>query len=93
MAVLKGHVVFTISKIDLTSLSDISIIYLIHMQKEGTVVNGRSAAEHGVNLVVDLNQKMLKFLVFISNISLHLSVFVLEPLLMYFSYYSIVQLV
>ena len=83
MAVLKGHVVFMISKINftlLTSLSDINVIYLIHIQKEATVVNGRSAACHAVNLVLDLNQEVLKFLVFLTNSSLYLSVFVLEPL-------------
>ena len=31
------------------SLNDINIIYLIHMQIEGTVVNGRSATCHGLN--------------------------------------------
>ena len=66
------------------SLSDINIVYLILMQKEGTVVNGRSAACHGINLVLNLNQKVLKFLVFFSDSSLYLSVFVLEPLLMFF---------
>ena len=65
----------------------------MRMQKEGTVVNGRSTVCHGVNLVLDLNQKVLKFLVFLSNSSLYLLVFVLEPLLMYILYYSIVQLV
>ena len=63
------------------------------MQKEGTIVNGRSAACHGLDLVLDLNQKVLNFLVFLSNSPLYLSAFVLEPLLMYFLYYSIVQLV
>ena len=53
------------------------------MQREGTVVNGRSTVCHGLNLVLDLNQKVLKFLVFLSNSSLYLLVFVLEPLLMY----------
>ena len=77
----------------LTSLSDIYVIYLIHMQTGGTVVNGRSTAYHGLNLVLDLNQKVLKFLVFLFNSSLYLSVIVLEPLLMYFPYCSIVQLV
>ena len=66
------------------SLSDINIVYLILMQKEGTVVNGRSPACHGINLVLNLNQKVLKFLVFFSDSSLYLSVFVLEPLLMFF---------
>ena len=60
------------------------------MQREGAVVNGRSAACHGVNSVLDLNQKVSKFLVFLSNGSLYLSVFVLEPLLMYFLYCSVV---
>ena len=62
------------------------------MQREGTTVNGRSTACHGVNLVLDLNQKVLNFLVFLSNSSLYLSVLVLESLLMYFLYCSIVQL-
>ena len=53
------------------------------MQREGTEVNGRITAYHGLDLVLDLNQKVLKFLVFLSNSSLCLSVFVLEPLLMY----------
>ena len=53
------------------------------MQMEGTVVNGRSTAYHGLNLVLDLNQKVLKFFVFLSNSSLYLSAFVLELLLMY----------
>ena len=77
----------------LASLSDSNVIYLIHMQKERREVTGRSAAWHGINLVLDLNQKVLKFLVFLSNSSLYLSVFVLESLLMYFLYYLIVQLV
>ena len=68
----------------LTSLSDIYVIYLIHIQSEGTVVNGRSTVCHGLNLVLDLNQKVLKLLFFLSNSSLYLSVFVLELLLMYF---------
>ena len=63
------------------------------MQIEGTVVNGRSTACHGLNLVLDLNQKVLSFLVLLSNSSLYLSVFVLEPLLMYSLYCSINQLV
>ena len=42
----------------LTSLNDINIIYLIHMQKEGTVEKGRSTACREVNLVLDLNQKV-----------------------------------
>ena len=54
----------------LASLSDISVIYLIHMQREGTVVNGRSTVCHGVNLVLDSIQKVLTFLVFLSNSSL-----------------------
>ena len=54
------------------------------MQRERTVANGRSTSCHGLNLVLDLNQKVLnKVLVFLSNSSLYLSVFVLEPLLMY----------
>ena len=65
------------------SLSDINVIYLIHMQREGTVVNGRTTRCHGINQVRDLNQKVLKFLAFLSNNSLYLLVFVLEPQLMY----------
>ena len=79
----KGHVVFIISKIDVTlfdvTLLDIYIIYLIHIHREGTVVNGRSTACHGLTLVLDLNQKVLNILVFLSNSSFYLSVFVLEP--------------
>ena len=67
----------------LTSLSNIYIIHLIHVQIEGTRVNGRNIAYHGLNLVLDLNQRVFKFLVFLSNSSLYLSVFILEPLLMY----------
>ena len=67
----------------LTSLSEIYVIYLILMQREGTLVKERSTGYHGINLVLDLNQKVIKFLVFLSNSSLYLSVFVLEPLLMY----------
>ena len=77
----------------LMSPSDITAIYLIHMRREGTVVNDRSTASHGVNLVLDLNQKVLKFLVFLSNSSLYLSVFVLEPLFLYFLYCSLIQLI
>ena len=61
--------------------------------EERTVVNERSPVCHGVKLVFDLNQKVLKFLVFLSNGSQYLSVFVLELLVMYFSHCSIVQLV
>ena len=74
------------------SISDINVIHLIHLQGEKTVVDERSTACHGLNLVFDLNQKVLKFLVFLSNSSLYLSVFVLELFLMYFLYCSIVQL-
>ena len=63
------------------------------MQREGKSVNERNTACHGVNLVLDLNQKLSKSLVVLFNKSLHLSVFVLEPLLMYFLYCSVVQLV
>ena len=63
------------------------------MQRERTVVNERSPVCYGVKLVFDLNQKVLKFLVFLSNGSQYLSVFVLELLVMYFSHCSIVQLV
>ena len=65
----------------LTSLSAIYVIYLIHMEREGTVASGRSIICYGLSLGLDLNQKGLKFLVFLSNNSLYLSVFVLEPLL------------
>ena len=37
------------------------------MQIEGTAVKGRSTTSHGVNLVLDLNQKVLKLLVFLFN--------------------------
>ena len=57
----------------LTSPSDINVICLIHMQREGTVVKERSTACHGVHLVLHLNKKVLKFLVFISNISVFFS--------------------
>ena len=67
----------------LTSLSDVCVINLIHMLWERTVENGRSTACHGLNLVLDLNQKLLNFLVFLSSSPLYISVFVLEPLLMY----------
>ena len=53
------------------------------MQMEETVVNGRSTLCYGLNLVLDLTQKLLHFLVFLSNSFLYLSVFVLEPLLVY----------
>ena len=56
-------------------------------------MNGRNTAYYGVNLVLDLNQKVLKFLVFLFNRSLYLSLFALEPLLMHTLYYSIVQLI
>ena len=63
------------------------------MQIEGTVVNRRSTTCHGLNLVLDLNENVLKFLVFLSNNSLCLSVFVLVPLLMHSEHCLIVQLV
>ena len=77
----------------LTSPSDINVIYLIHMQGEGTVASEKITAYHGVNLVLDLNQMVLKFLIFLSNGSLYLQVFVLESLLMYFFYCLVLQLV
>ena len=43
------------------------------MQIEGTVVNRRSTTCHGLNLVLDLNENVLKFLVFLSNNSLSFS--------------------
>ena len=46
------------------------------MQKEETMVNGGSTACHGVNLDLDLNLKVF-------NISLFISFFVLQLLLMY----------
>ena len=52
-------------------------------RREGTFVNGRRTAYHVLNLVLDLSQNLIKFLVFLYNSSLYLSVFVLEPLLMY----------
>ena len=60
------------------------------MQIEGTT-SERSTACRGANLGLDLNQqKMLKVLVCFSNSSLYLAIFVLEPLLMYFLYCSVV---
>ena len=67
----------------LASLSDIHVIYLIRMQMEVTVVNGRSTACSGLTLVLDLNQNVLRVLVFIPNSFLYLSVFVLKSLFMY----------
>ena len=62
------------------------------MQKEITVV--RHTACRRVYLVLDFNHKtVLKFLVFLSNSSPYLLVFVLEPPLLYFLYCSVVQLV
>ena len=37
------------------------------MRREETVVNERSTACHGINFVLDLNQKVLKGLVLSSN--------------------------
>ena len=60
------------------------------MQIEGTT-SERSTACRGGNLGLDLNQqKMLKVLVCLSNSSLYLAIFVVEPLLMYFLYCSVV---
>ena len=60
------------------------------MQIEGTT-SERSTACRGANLGLDLNQqKMLKVLVCLSNSSLYLAIFVVEPLLMYFLYCSVV---
>ena len=59
----------------------IGTIYIY--RREGAVVNGRSTAYHVLNLVLDLSQNLIKFLVFLYNSSLYLSVFVLEPLWMY----------
>ena len=77
----------------LMSLSDINVIYLIHMQTKAIAVNGESTAYHVLNLVPDLNQKVLEFLVFLANSSLYLLVFVSELLLMYFLCCSVAQLV
>ena len=77
----------------LMSLSDINVIYLIHMQTKAIAVNGESTACHVLNLVPDLNQKVLEVLVFLANSSLYLLVFVSELLLMYFLCCSVVQLV
>ena len=84
-----------ISKINhyLASLSHINIIYLIHMQREGTVVNRRRTTCYGTDLILDSNQNMLKLLISLFNSSLYVSVLVLEPLLMYFLYCSIVHLI
>ena len=54
------------------------------MLREETVVNQRSTTCHEVHLVLDWNQKLLKFLVFLCNNSVYLLVFVVEHLLMYF---------
>ena len=43
----------------LKSLTDIYVVYLIHMQKEGKVVNKGSTACHRVNLILDSDQKVL----------------------------------
>ena len=67
----------------LTSFSDINVKYLIHVQKEKTMVNGGSTACHGVNLVLELNPKVLKDLAFSFNSSLFVSVFGLQLLLIY----------
>ena len=67
----------------LTSLSDIYVIHLIHMQREGTVADKKSTACHELNVILDLNQKVLKILAFLSNSSRYLLVFDLEPLLIY----------
>ena len=48
---------------------------------EGKVVNRRSITCHGLNLVLDLDQNVLKR--FLPNNSLYLLVSFLEPLLMY----------
>ena len=64
----------------MTSPSGINTIYLIDIEREGTVVNEGSTACHEVSLVRDLNQKVLKFLVFLFNSSLYSPAFVLEPL-------------
>ena len=65
----------------LTSLSHIYVIYLIHKLMERKVVNRRSITCHGLNLVLDLDQNVLKR--FLPNNSLYLLVSFLEPLLMY----------
>ena len=63
------------------------------MRTEGTMVNGESTAYHSVNLVLDLNLKLLKILALLSNSSLFLSVFVLQHLLMHSVYRSILQVI
>ena len=47
------------------------------MKKEETLMNGSTVCCGG-SLVLDLSQKVYKFLVFLSNGSLNLPVFVLE---------------
>ena len=63
------------------------------MRTEGTMVNGESTTYHSVNLVLDLNLKLLKILALLSNSSLFLSVFVLQHLLMHSVYRSILQVI
>ena len=74
MVVLKGYIVLGVRGIFLklmlhylTSPNDINI-YFTHMHREGTVVTVRSTLCHGVNLVLDLNQEVLKFILFLSTI-------------------------
>ena len=74
----------------LTSLNDINIIYLIHMQKEGTVEKGRSTACREVNLVLDLNQKVfLSFysIVFYMYIYIYIYVYIYVYICIYINIY------
>ena len=96
LAVLEGHVFSWFLKLILhclMSLSDIYVIYFIHMQAEGTVARKRKYCMPWTWLILDLSRKLLQVLVFLSKSFSFLSVFVLEPLLMYSYYYSIFQLV
>lgn len=59
----------------LLQLNEIYVVYWFHMQKKGTVVNGRSTACHKLKLVLDLNEQVLEILVLLSNSSTHLPLF------------------
>ena len=54
------------------------------MLKKGTIVNGSSAACHDVNLDLDSDLKVSKFLVFLSSRFPYFSDFEIKPLFMYF---------
>ena len=56
------------------------------MQRKATAMNERNTACYEVNLVLDLNQKVLTFLVFYPIVLSILHFFALEPLMMYFLY-------